>query len=197
MRIAIDLRSLMESGGKISGVENYTTSLIEHAPHAHKGQATKNQLFGFYNAYKEVDMPIRTSEDFKIMRTRIPNKILNFALSATGYPKFEDLYGDFDVLWLPDLRPFSIKKKTRLAITVHDASPIMHPEFYSLRRTVWHRIINYRKSYARADIIFAVSEYTKYDLIKLFGIEADKIKVVYPGIDHTRFHNITFLKNFC
>ena len=175
----------MESGGKISGVENYTTSLIEHAP---KSSGQHHTLFGFYNAYREVEMPVPGTEQFKIIRTRIPNKIFNFLLATIGYPKFENLYGQFDVVWLPDLRPFAVKKNTRLAITVHDASPIMHPEFYSLRRTLWHRIINYRMSYKRADIIFAVSEYTKYDLVKLFGIDEQKIKVVYPGIDHARFH---------
>ena len=72
-------------------------------------------------------------------------------------------------LWLPDLRPFAISKTTKLAITAHDLSPVMHPEYYSLKRRIWHWLIQHKRSFKKADLVFAISEYTKNDLIS-FGV---------------------------
>ena len=185
MRIAVDLRSLMESGGRISGVENYTLRLIEQYPNMNIGNA---QFFGFYNSFKKTYIPLEHSDSFLIVSTHIPNKVINASITFLHIPKFENLYDNFDVLWMPDLRPFSITAKTKLALTVHDLSPIMYPEFYSLKRRLWHRVIKYKQALTRANIIFAVSEYTKFDIIKLFGIDPKKIVVAYPGIDHSVFH---------
>ncbi len=186
--IAIDLRSLMETRGKISGVENYLLNVLtafnnEDAP---RRAASDGSLFGFYNSFRDVSMP---ETHLQALHTRIPNKIFNAALVFLNVPKFENLYKPFNVLWMPDLRPFAIRPQTKLALTVHDLSPIMHPEFYSLKRRLWHRFIRYGKAAKRANIIFADSEYTKFDLIKFFGIDQNKIKVVYPGIDQRRFNN--------
>lgn len=179
MKIAVDLRSLMGADGKISGVENYLLNILKNL----QGQ----EYVGLYNGYAEVNLP--EFPGMEIRRSKIPNKFFNTSLSFLNYPKFENLYGEFEWLWLPDIRPFAIQRKTKLAITVHDLSAFMRPEFYSLKRKIWHWLINYKKALERADIIFAVSEYTKKDLMRRFGINENKIKVVYPGIDHKRFRN--------
>jgi glycosyltransferase involved in cell wall biosynthesis len=179
MRIAVDLRSLMETGGKISGVENYLLSILDRLPN--------DGYFGFYNSYRKVKMA-KLKSGFEVKNTSIPNKILNGGLSFFNQPKFEKLYGKFDVLWMPDLRPFAIEKETKLAITVHDLSPVTWPELYSAKRRLWHRVVRYEKSFKRADLIFAVSEYTKHDLIKIFGVNPEKIKVIHSAIDHESFN---------
>ncbi len=181
MRIAIDLRSLMETGGKISGIENYLLHILD------KIKNDTGEYLGFYNSYRTVELPgLKSSLPIKF--TRVPNKIFNATLRLFNRPRFEKLYGDFDVLWLPDLRPFALSDKTKLAITVHDFSPIMHPQLYSIKRRIWHSLVGYKKAINRANLIFADSEYTKYDLVKLFGVNQEKVKVVHLGIDHDRFH---------
>ncbi|MDB4940103.1 MAG: group 1 glycosyl transferase [Candidatus Doudnabacteria bacterium] len=185
MAIAVDLRSLMETGGKISGVENYLLNVLDRLPVAQSNKQI--EYFGFCNSYRPVMLP-EIKQSLTVKKTKIPNKILNAGLTFFNQPKFENLYGQFEILWLPDLRPFAISDKTKLAITVHDLSPVMHPKLYSLKRRIWHHVVRYQKSFDRANIIFAVSEYTKYDLIKIFKINPDKIKVIYSGIDHQRFN---------
>jgi glycosyltransferase involved in cell wall biosynthesis len=181
MPIAIDLRSLMETGGEITGVENYLLNILGNF-----SIEESKKYFGFYNRYNPVNFPMLRN-DLVLKKTNIPNKVFNTALTLLGEPKFEKLYGDFETLWMPDLRPFAIKESTKLAITVHDLSPIMHPELYSLKRRLWHKVVRYKKSFQRANVIFAVSEYTKYDLVKIFGVDPQKIKVIHSGIDHIRF----------
>jgi len=180
MRVAIDLRSIMP-GGRISGVENYVINLMRFL------SRDDRHYFAFYNSFGAVALP-EFEKAFRVKSTRVPNKIFNLTLGLFGWPKFENIYGNFDILWMPDVRPFAIKDKTKLAVTVHDMSPVTHPKFYSLKRRLWHRFVNYKRTFNRANIIFADSEYTKYDLIKLFGLPKEKIKVVHLAIDHSKFH---------
>jgi glycosyltransferase involved in cell wall biosynthesis len=181
MKIAIDLRSL--SSGTVSGVENYCMNLVEGLLERDR----QNQYLLFYNAMKAKQLPDFHYVNSKVIQSRIPSKILNLAFKF-NLSKVEKLTGDCDWFFMPNLNQFNISPKTKLAITVHDLSPVVTPGFYNLKRTIWHRFLNYKKAFERADVLFAVSEYTKNDLIRIFGIDQKKIKVVYPGINHRAFN---------
>jgi glycosyltransferase involved in cell wall biosynthesis len=176
MKIAIDLRSL--SSGSVSGVENYITGLLEHMLPMDK----KNQYQLFYNSWGSKSLPDFHFINSGINKTSVPNKLLNAGLKLrlTSLEKFT---GPIDCLFLPNLNQFNIRPQTKLAITVHDLSPVVTPEFYDLKRRLWHKFLNYKKSFERANVIFAVSEYTKYDLQRLFRVPENKIKVAYPGFN--------------
>lgn len=176
MKIAIDLRSL--SSGSISGVENYTINTVEGLLSVDK----KNRYSLFYNAFDKglgVDYHYLNSN---LVRTRIPNKFLNVALKFRAV-SLEKFVGDVDWVFMPNLNQFSLKPQTKLALTVHDMSPVIAPEFYNFKRRAWHWFLNYKNAFKRANVIFAVSEYTKQDIIKVFNVNPEKIKVVYPGLD--------------
>lgn len=181
MKITIDLRSL--SSGTISGVENYCLNLIDNLLTLDK----INRYTLFYNSFSGKELPDFHFINSKVKQTRIPSKILNVALK-TGFTKLESLSGESDWLFMPNLNQFSINNKTKLAITVHDLSPVVTPEFYDARRTVWHKFLNYKKAFERADVLFSVSQYTKNDLIKIYNVNPEKIKVIYPGIDDKQFN---------
>lgn len=180
MHIAIDLRSLQS--GKISGVENYVLNLVDNLLAIDK----KNFYTFFYNSWS-----LHNFQDFyylnsQVKATRIPNKILNIGFKL-NLISIEKIIGKIDCLFLPNLNQFNIENKTKLAINVHDLSPVVIPEYYNIKRKLWHKFLNYEKAYKRADLIFAVSEYTKQDLIRLFKVDDAKIKVVNPGIDKKLF----------
>lgn len=201
MKIAIDLRSL--SSGSVSGVENYTMNIVENLLSLDK----KNQYTLFYNAY-EAKLPTDYHYlNSRMVHTRMPNKILNLGFKL-GLTKIEDFLGGdskhkstltptlsqreregniVDWFFMPNLNQFNIGPNTKLAITVHDLSPVVAPEFYDTKRRLWHWFLNYKKAFQRANLIFAVSEYTKQDLIKLFKVPESKIRVVYHGVDKKNF----------
>ena len=181
MKIAIDLRSL--SSGSISGVENYCLNLLESLLALDK----KNHYILFYNSFSPLSGDGFHFVNSKVITTRWPNKILNLGLKLNAV-SLEKLIGDFDMLFMPNLNQFNIGMGKKLAITVHDLSPIVTPEFYDIKRRVWHKFLNYKKAFERANVLFAVSEYTKQDLIRIFNINPQKIKVAYPGVDHSVFH---------
>lgn len=175
MKIGFDLRSL--SSGTISGVENYCVNLLHNLLKTDR----QNEYLLFSNSYKN-----RLSEnDFNYVNSKkrdskIPSKLLNLAFML-NIKKVEDFTGELDWFFMPNLNQFSIHPNTKLAITVHDLSPIITPEFYDLKRKIWHKFLNYKKAFERANVLFAVSKYTKNDLIKIFNIDPMKIIVAYPS----------------
>ncbi|MCS6827968.1 MAG: glycosyltransferase family 4 protein [Caldilinea sp.] len=76
---------------------------------------------------------------------------------------------------LPQLR-------TPTVLTVHDLIFERHPEHHT-RRNVWFLKVGMRLFTQAADVIIAVSDQTRRDLMDLYATPADKIHVVYEGVD--------------
>ena len=183
MKIAIDLRSLQT--GSVTGVENYILNLLEHLLELDR----QNNYIFFYNAFGTTGLKHLQYVNSQTVETKIPNRFLNLSLKFINYPKFEKLLGNFDILFLPNANYFAITSGKKLVVTVHDLSPFILPEFYNLRWRLGHFMQNIAKTYKRADLLLAVSEHTKQDLIKVVGIPENKIKVIHPGVDHRIFHS--------
>lgn len=181
MIIAIDLRSIQR--GTFSGVENYTLSMLEQLMRSDRD----NRYVLFYNGLK----PVQTEElrflNTTVVTRRIPNKLLAASTTFLRQPDFSKLVGEFDVLFMPNLNHIVLREGKKLVVTVHDLSPVVLPEYYDMKRRLWHWSVGFRRTLNRADKIIAVSEYTKRELVDVLGLDANKITVVYQGIDHTRY----------
>lgn len=91
--------------------------------------------------------------------------------------RLNDALGRLDVLHISDVNRFGAKK-TNLISTVHDLSPILFPDLHTQQsRTRFERQIGYVQE--QADLIIAVSEHTKCDVINTLGISAERIRVVH------------------
>lgn len=71
-------------------------------------------------------------------------------------------------------------------VTIMDMIPELFPEMYPkdtfYSKNITHRWIEGKKELvANADAIIAISEKTKIDLIDMYGVNADKVKVIYLG----------------
>ena len=72
------------------------------------------------------------------------------------------------------------KTEVKIVVTIHDLIFMRYPNLYSF----FDRKINYYKfKYAanKADLVIAISEQTKTDIITYLNINPDKIKVIYQG----------------
>ena len=67
-------------------------------------------------------------------------------------------------------------------ITVHDLSFLLYPRSFPALNRVYLRVFT-RLSVRRARRIIAVSESTKRDLIRYYGVSPAKVDVVYHGVD--------------
>lgn len=80
--------------------------------------------------------------------------------------------------------PLTIRKArhTRSVVTIHDLIFLRYPEYYHwIDRKIY--TYKFRKACESADLVIAISECTKRDIISYFHIPEEKIKVVYQGCD--------------
>lgn len=132
----------------------------------------------------------------------IANNNSLFKVNPPAYEKLPSTFVDrwFPNLWrqrniLKDLRKDKIqifhglsgelpwglhKKKIKSVVTIHDLIFLRYPQFYSFFDKKIHTA---KFSYAakNADVIVAVSQQTKKDIVTFLGIEPSRIKVIYQG----------------
>ncbi len=174
MRIAIDIRSLME--GRHSGVEEYTLQLLQALSRV--GQ--RHEYVLFYNAAKPVTLPNLPSA-FAIQAFRYPNKLFNAAQWAVKQPLWDSLVSA-DCFFVPSLRLLPLSPRTPLVTTVHDLSFERFPEFLTWKRQIWHQLMKPRALMQRSNHLITVSRATAYDVEQLYGLSANKITTIYSGV---------------
>ncbi len=180
MRIGIDMRALV--AGRSSGVETYTvhflTELFKECP--------DDQFILFVNAYHNMRADfawIRPFRNVRIVRTRIPNKLLNLSLWYLKWPKLDKLIGGVDLFFMPNINFCAVSRKTRLVVTVHDLSFVHYAHTFSLKRRLWHFFVNPRALVRAADHVITVSDATRNDLIQTYHCPPKKITTIHSGID--------------
>mgnify|MGYP001179143816 CR=1 FL=1 len=78
------------------------------------------------------------------------------------------------------------KRNSKFVITVHDMIHEMFPQYFGKKDLDW----TYKAKYTTitsADLIITVSRTTKNDLIRVYGIDEKKIRVVYHGTQFLDF----------
>jgi glycosyltransferase involved in cell wall biosynthesis len=78
--------------------------------------------------------------------------------------------------------PYSLRRRDRCVVTIHDLGWEVHPELYDRRlRLMYSALFPWVRR--RADRFIAVSRYTADDLIRRAGVPASKIDVIYHGLE--------------
>src|SRR5579859_713930 len=91
-----------------------------------------------------------------------------------------------DVLHVPSYRRLLWPKPCRLVGTIHDLAPFRVANKYDWKRMFYGRVIARRLAHRQAAII-AISQNTANDIIRFFGLPAQRIHLIHNGIDHQRF----------
>jgi len=178
-RIGIDIRCLTD--GKKTGVEEYTLNILEQLFELDK----RNQYVLFSNSFRKPQFDSEMFSRFKnvsVKKFRFPNKLLNLCFWYLRWPYADIMLGGIDIFFMPNINFIALSKKTKLILTIHDLSYEIFPRTFSLKRRLWHHIINPRKLCNLANQLIAVSKSTKNDVISYWGIPEEKIKVIYNGI---------------
>lgn len=87
----------------------------------------------------------------------------------------------------PTVRGPLVRGKPPLVVTVHDVIPLLYPE----TMTPWSRLYTratLRRVLAAADIVAVSSSHTADDLNSLIGFDAERMRVVWLGVDPV-FHS--------
>ncbi|MFZ5559609.1 MAG: glycosyltransferase family 4 protein [Patescibacteria group bacterium] len=178
MKVGVDIRILGK--GRRTGVEDYTINLLSHLLSVDRS----NKYRLFYNGFRrpKLDYSWLKFRNVKLKVLRFPNRIFDLFLRFLRIPKIDKILNGVDLFLSPHflLTPLS---KSKLIVIFYDLSFVRFPEFFSLPKLLWHKFIYPRKQAQKADLVITISRSTKDDLINLYKIKPEKIKVIYPGID--------------
>lgn len=170
-----------------TGLGNYSRMLICGLAQQH------NNVHSFLYA------PVMTGEyksyfsSFANISTRQPSGIdKHFPNLWRSYGVSVHLKGDkIDIFHglsheLPHGIPHSIKK----VVTMHDLIVWRYPEYYKPFDRIVYRT-KQRHACRIADVVIAISEQTKNDLVKLLNVPEAKIKVIYQSCDNIFWQPVT------
>jgi len=185
MKIGLDARCLMDS--RYSGVAWYAFNLFKEL--LATDQINEYKLF--YNSSSPVKMPEFCGFNHHYYDFHYPNKLFNLSLNWLGRPYLDNLLGGCDWFFSPNLHFSSVSKKCRSAVAVHDLSFLVYGDFFNWRQKLWHYLILRQEILKKADLIFADSCATKFDLIDLLKLPEEKIKVVGLGVSEDFFFDFS------
>lgn len=179
MRIGIDCRNFYDIHlNRGAGVERYTYHLVKNL--LESDESNEYVLF-FYS-----DISPETIHKVKAGHSRV--KIVKVFKTTTSLPLFDTHFRfasllkkeNLDLAVFPaNIIPLTYRRKSILI--VHDLAIYLHPEWFPDRQWFSTKIL-VPLSLKKAQTIVAVSHNTKQDLLKLFDVPQEKIRVIQPGV---------------
>jgi glycosyltransferase involved in cell wall biosynthesis len=173
MKIAFDAKRFFHNS---SGLGNYSRDLVrilaEHFPDneyvllEQKKSEHGKSIFNFSNV------------SFHKIQSKNFARQLQFGKVAQEINSdiFHGLSGELPLKWN--------KKSIKKVVTIHDLIFVRYPQFYSFIDRKIH-FWKFKKACNQADLIIAISEQTKRDIIDFLKVPAAKIRVVYQGCHQT------------
>ena len=93
----------------------------------------------------------------------------------SGAEIFHGLSGELPLRWN--------EKPIKKVVTIHDLIFMRFPQYYSFFDRKIH-FWKFKNAAEKADLIIAISEQTKHDIIQYLKVSEEKIRVVYQGCHH-------------
>jgi len=75
-----------------------------------------------------------------------------------------------------------VPSRYRNVITIHDVTPLLFPETHDRMQVYYHRHI-LPHVLKRVDAVITISEQSKQDILRCYGICESKVHVIYHGVD--------------
>lgn len=175
MQLLIDARLMSQGEG--TGVEVYAKNVISRLIDGLPD--TPPTLF--YNAWRTAPLPPEwLPPRTRVVNWHIPNKLYDLWRP----PIDRHIYGD--IVYSPHINYLQTERAPRV-LTIHDLSFIHYPQFFPLKYRLWHARQRIAEQAHAASLIIANSAYTKADIVNTLGIDPNKVRVAWPGIDAPAF----------
>lgn len=174
MRIGIDYTSAVRQK---AGIGRFTRGLIGALP-----ALDHENSYRLFVAGRGVQVPALPAPNFKLCNVPLTDHETALIWQRLRLPiPIELCLGRSDIFHSPDyvLPPTLSGRKV---LTVHDLSFLRVPQYaHPLLREYLERVVP--RSVRRADLILADSACTRQDVIELFGVPAERVLVIYGGLE--------------
>lgn len=176
MRIGIEVTAAVSQG---AGIGRYTRELLRAL--AALDTATHYRLF--YAARRPAHPLPPLPANFHVTALPFHDIWLARLWQRAQLPlPVELITGPLDLFHSPDFTLPPVRRGTPALLTVHDLSFVRDPESAAPTLRAYLNTVVPR-SVARADHILADSQATRNDLLELYRAPADKVSVLYSGVD--------------
>ena len=167
-RIGIDNRAL--DYRYQTGIQRVNYNVLSHLLQSNKAE---------YYLYGKFRDPAFTTANF-----------VNFDISDRSYAdKLIALKGYLDKidLWLSFYYPVPLRRQFRAAIMINDLIALRYPQFFDDHDYTQNLMVTIGKSAQTCDVVFAISHFTKAEIVHFFSIPPEKIIVTPLGVDQQWF----------
>lgn len=184
MKIGYDAKRAFQN---FTGLGNYSRTLIEtlttHFP--------ENEYHLFTPKLNDIQRVTKVTHHPSVS-VHLPNGSLGKKLPALwrSYTVNQDIKKSNVQIFhgLSHELPLSMPKNVRTVVTIHDLIHERYPSFYPfIDRKIYS--FKFKKACQQADIVVAISEQTKRDIIDFYKIEPSKIQVIYQSCDPIFYKN--------
>jgi glycosyltransferase involved in cell wall biosynthesis len=186
VRIGIDYTSAVRQG---AGIGRLTRNIVAELARIDRGNEYALLVQGRKLPYPPRNLDRRNpasgigNRNFREVRTWIDERWWHCLWFRLHLPlAIEWAIGPVALFHSPDFTLPPVRGGTRTIVTVHDLSFMRHPECFE------PSLLNYLttqvpRAVARANWILADSASTRHDLISLLDAPAERITVIYPGVE--------------
>jgi len=174
MRIGINARYLQS---RQTGIRNYLLNLLLKLKEIDSG----NEYVLFFGSDKPVpEVVLDAGFEYDIPKMSTGTQALKFLWTHFYLPcaikrKKIDLFHESSFI-------APMFKKCPTVVTVHDVAYLYIPFCYTYRTRLYFEVL-LTGSIRKSNVVIAVSESVKKDIVNNFSVSPDKIKVIYEGVD--------------
>jgi alpha-1,3-rhamnosyl/mannosyltransferase len=178
MKIAFDASCLAVN--RFSGLGEFAHHLLLHMP----GFSSDIQFVLYINYFRRAAhlqniLYPGTLNHF----LKVPRRLIEFLWQYNWMP-FDLYLKEIDIFHSIHIR-VPPAKKMKTILTVHDCRYLAYPKIYKIRE-VKNYCRQMKKSLERVDVVVAISEFTRQEIIRYFAYPEDRIKVIYNGFSSLR-----------
>lgn len=179
MRIGIDCRTILNpKHGERAGVGHYTYNLVRSLlaiDHENEYVLLFDDRFDEPEQFQQTNVKIRTLPFYQYKKF-LPFTYAHLLIaSILNREKLDVYHAPANVI------PYMYNRPS--VVTVHDLAIYEHPEWFPRGQTLAKNIF-VPQSLKKAKQIIAVSQHTKQAIRNLFKLPANRISVIYPGVDN-------------
>ena len=187
MKVAFDIQPLLDD--EKTWIGYCEAGFVRNIVLDHPETAFALEYFSFKNAdAKKKKAAIYLAQNAEISDCgKITGRVYRFlsSLFPLPYRWFFNSGADITHFFNAIIPPFVKGKKV---VTIHDMVIRRFPESMNAR-TRFVLGLSLRKTIKRADMIITVSEFSKQEILKYYPCSAQKLKVIYQGIDLELYHD--------
>jgi glycosyltransferase involved in cell wall biosynthesis len=126
---------------------------------------------------------LKEAKNLKIVELDIPHYSISEQTKLIKYLNTEK----FDLVHFTQFN-HPVAYRGKFVTTIHDLTLVGHLHYFNLAKQLAYNTVM-KDAAKRSAKVIAISQYTKDDIIEFFHIKDDQIRVIYHGIDHSRFNN--------